>query len=400
MNQYPVCKNPLCGGPIERGTQCPYCSTPYGRAAYPFEAFLKRVVVLGTATAVGLVFLGFVTISLFSSIRRDLDVATTATTSIQRTETAPLPTWTERLQRGISAAPPQIMPTSDQTLDTTKGLWLIATQGERRPTLKVIESGNGLISLSENDTRNAFVWRLSPDGNWLAHNGDGTSARELWLRELHSQKIVTTNFQRNVNDFAWSSDSRYLLVNFTQSSSNTLKVFALDDLRQKPTDQLIDAVPTLKQGVIGPVDWSKDGHIAYIYVVGNKLRLSINEYAVDTRSNRLTGEIDLPNLDSQRYQARALRWSPDSNNLAFAIFDSGANGETRVYVLQSTQKTGLVLVKTNPVRSNSAPVWLDSTHLLIIEIPGQPIILDLDQKQMLRITNIGTNLELLDHPQN
>lgn len=437
MTNTQQCSNRLCGYPVVSERKCPYCSTPLGSKLYPFELRL-----LATVAAIS-VLIVFILLGLNSMRICDISHQTAIAQSsvIAVTETAPLPTWETHLKSGDitfnrtdpfgnspfvmiwnetdrsirslipdqlgsdqgcgSSTEPTVLSRSPLPrplgLNLDQGVWLIANDGVRRFTAQITENNSSRLSVGEDQTDGAFVWRLSPDGKWLGHNARTDFGREIRLYSLADRTTLTTDFRRNTVDFVWSSDAQWIILNLTEGATNTLRVVPSNDLQSNPDRTLSDNAHSIASGLIGAVDWSSQGIVAYSFFENNRLSIRFNRYDPLNRGNEALGMIDLSSVIPEGTLVRSLRWSPNGDHLAFTVAQTATDDRPRFYLMESTKRWGLVLHELMPARPYASPAWISDHEVLIVGSDHQPWVINITEHQHYLVTNLGVRSETIDY---
>lgn len=416
MTNTQKCSNPLCGNPMVSGQKCPYCGTPLGRKLYPFE-FRLLSTIAGAAAAITLIVLILVVgISTVRDSQARVQTADAQNTLIAQTEIAPLPSWETRLkpenitinqsdQFGIS---PTVMVWSESStnintsispleLTLDQDIWLITSSGMRRFDARVTDNNSLRLSVGEDQTDGAFVWRLSPDGQWLGHNIRTDLGREIRLYNLTDGTSLTTDFRRNGVDFAWSRDAQWMILNLTEGATNVLRVVRFSDLLTRPDRALSESARSIASGLIGAVDWSSQGIVAYTINEANRLRIRLSRYEPSSGSNQVLGEIDLSTHIPDRTLTRSLRWSPDGEHLAFTIAQSATDDQPRIYIIESTKRWGMVLHQLMPARPYASPAWISNDQVLIVGSDYSAWVINISSRQLSQVVNLSANSEIVDY---
>ncbi|MBE2196032.1 MAG: hypothetical protein IAE83_17795 [Anaerolinea sp.] len=332
-------------------------------------------------------------------------------TLIAQTEAAPLSTWETRLSGDTAFNRPDpfgnspiVMNWNGADTDTQslrlkldQDVWLIANFGVRRFTVQVTENSAPRLSVGEDQTDGAFVWRLSPNGKWLGHNIRTDFGREIRLHNIAEQTTLTTNFRRNGVDFAWSPDMQWMILNLTEGATNTLRILPFSALLTNPDRALSDNARSIANGLIGAVDWSSKGILAYALSENDRLFIRFSRFDPANEGNEPLGEIDLTGSIPDRTLVRSLRWSPNGEHIAFTIAQSATDDQPRLYLIEFTKRWGLVLHELMPVRAYASPAWVSDQEVLSIGSDRQPWVLNIAQHQFYQVTNLSTSSEIVGY---
>lgn len=271
-----------------------------------------------------------------------LIIALSLTADPSAAQTLKRPITLDDLPKLQTVGDPQVSPDGEWvaytlgTVDAEKDkrdsdLWMVSWDGAER------------VRLTATTESRESTPRWSPDNRYLAFlasRGDEAQkkqASQVWLlNRLGGEAQALTSIQGGVSDFAWSPDSRRLIL--------------------VVNDPDPDAEPEKKEGwkrkttppiVIDRYHFKRDGHG---YVQSLYSHLSI--FDVETRKAET--------LTAGQFDDESPAWSPDGRFVAFVSNRSGdpdRTVDTNIYVVEAKPHADPRQLTTNPGRDDGRPSW-------------------------------------------
>jgi hypothetical protein len=199
--------------------------------------------------------------------------------------------------------------------------WTTSVRRRHLPELAerevVHEFAQPVVTREEERANMLLVPSISPDGRWLAYVSDAGLTRDLYLRDLESDRGPRRVVQGDVNgDFeslrffrassAWSPDSRTLA--FTAQAGGQDALYLVDVERRRVVASHRFGLDELQTPT-----FSSDGEeILFVGIAGGQSNL----YRVRTDGTELQA------LTSDRFTVRDPQWSPDGRSVVY-VTDEG-----------------------------------------------------------------------------
>lgn len=216
--------------------------------------------------------------------------------------------------------------------------------------------------------------RWSPDGKSIAFlSARDEGKTQLWLLPRHGGEAARlTNTPQDVQDFAWSPDSRCLVLLLRDPSPEELE--AANEKKEKPADAK-EKPKTQKPWVVDRLQFKLD---EVGYLDRRRTHLYIFDLATKTLTQVTSGDFD----DAEP------AWSPDGKSIAFTSNrskpDPDATYNTDIWVVaaDNTDKGGhLTQVTTNP-GGDAEPSWSPDGKWITYVTQLEPRIFDYATKHV------------------
>ena len=245
---------------------------------------------------------------------------------------------------------PQLSPDSKWVTYTVKTALLKEDKNEERIWMIPTIGGTPLALTAEGNSSSHARWR--PDGKLIALlSARDEGKTQVWLlNRMGGEAERLTDLPQDVEDFAWSSDSRQLVLILRDASPEELEAAKVKAAKESAPAEKEKKAKTQKPWVIDRLQFKLD---EVGYLDHRRTHLYVFDLAAKSLTQITSGDFD----DSEP------TWSPDGKSLAFtsnrSAPDPDATYDTNIWVVaanNSDKGAHLTQVTTNP-GADGSPVW-------------------------------------------
>jgi dipeptidyl aminopeptidase/acylaminoacyl peptidase len=245
---------------------------------------------------------------------------------------------------------PQLSPDAKWVTYTIKTALLKEDKNEERIWMAPTAGGTPVALTAEGSSSSHARW--SPDGKFIAFlSARDEGKTQVWLlNRMGGEAERLTDTPQDVEDFAWSSDSRQLVVILRDASPEEIEA-----AREKSGKDSASSVKEKKSKTQKP--WVIDRLQFKLDEVGYLDRRRTHLYVFDLAAKSLT------QITSGDFDDSEPAWSPDGKLLAFtsnrSVPDPDATYDTNIWVVaanNSNKGAHLTQITTNP-GADGSPTW-------------------------------------------
>jgi dipeptidyl aminopeptidase/acylaminoacyl peptidase len=283
---------------------------------------------------------------------------------------------------------PQLSPDAKWVTYTVKTALLKEDKNEERIWMVPTAGGAPLALTAEGASSSHARW--SPDGKFIAFlSARGEGKTQVWLlNRLGGEAERLTDTPQDVEDFAWSTDSRQLVLILRDAGPEELEEAKERSTKDTAPGEKEKKSKTQKPWVIDRLQFKLDE-------VGYLDRRRTHLYVFDLAAK------SLKQITSGDYDDSEPAWSPDGKSLAFTSNrstpdpDATYNSDIWVVVAANTNKGAhLTQVTTNP-GADGSPTWSPDGKWIAYVTQLDPHLFDYATKHLAVAPATGGEAKIL-----